>query len=313
MSRVFVVLYLCFLIALTGCSGPSIAIPPTPTPDPTMARPVHNHAHGEVSPGGDNTRLITRYGGAVSVGLEVEPATPRPGAPFTATYTLNDKAGSPITPDRLLETHERLMHLIVVSQDLRHFSHVHPEHAGDGRYRVSDLLPSAGKYLLFDEFVTSDGATQIERHLVSTADAPDHPAALTPDLGTPQEAEGLTVVMTATAKVRRRGPSTFTLLVNRDGKPVTDLEPYLGAPCHVVLVSADTRQFAHTHGDLPGAAASTGANGMAGMAMPPPPAQFGPRLEFTHTFMQAGLYRMWAQFGYQGKVVTVGYNVQVSK
>jgi hypothetical protein len=52
---------------------------------------------------------------------------------------------------------------------------------------------------------------------------------------------------------------------------------------------------------------------MSGMSMPSPPARFGPTLSFAHTFMQPGLYRLWVQFGYQGKVITVGFNIEVYK
>jgi hypothetical protein len=210
------------------------------------------------------------------------------------------------------------MHLIVVSQDLRSFAHIHPEEAGAGRYSVTGALPQAGKYVLFDEFVTAEGVTQIERNVVATegAESADNPARLTPDLGTTQESVGLDAVLTTPVnRVRRRVATPFFLDVTQKGKPVTDLQPFLGAACHVVIVSADTKQFAHTHGDLPGGAMSgdMGKMDMAAMPVPTPPAKFGPRLEFTHTFMQPGMYRLWIQVGHEGEVATFAYNVMVEK
>jgi hypothetical protein len=189
---------------------------------------------------------------------------------------------------------------------------------GDGRYTVGASVEAAGKYLLFNEFVTADGTTQIERDLLATdgAEGADNPPTLVPDVGQPQQVEGLTVTLTSAAsRVRRRAAATFNLNVMKDGKPVTDLQPFLGAACHVVIVSADTKQFAHTHGDVPGGAMSGDMSGMnmGTMVMPTPPAHFGPALQFTHTFMQPGLYRVWVQFGHEDKVVTVAYNVQVIK
>jgi hypothetical protein len=303
------------LLALVACSGPSLDIPPTPTPNPSAMSMVSNHSHGESGP---NARLITRYGGPVAVELSTQPEKPQPHTRFTITYSLKDTDGSGLAGDRLRLTHERLMHLIVVSQDLQHFAHIHPQDMGDGRYTVGASMEAAGKYLLFNEFVTADGTTQIERDLIATSGAEDAdtPAALVPDVGQPQQVEGLTVTLTSAAsKVRRRAPATFNLNVTRDGQPVTDLQPFLGAACHVVIVSADTKQFAHTHGDVPGGAMSGDMSGMnmGTMAMPTPPARFGPALQFTHTFMQPGLYRVWVQFGHKDKVVTVAYNVQVVK
>ena len=308
-------LLVAFTVLLAGCSGSPLSIPPTPTTNPALGGPVINHQHGESSIGGMNARLITKYGGPVSVSLATQPEKPRPGVPLTVTYSMKDKAGAPLEPAKLLVTHEKLMHLIVVSRDLKEFAHIHPEPQGDGRYSVAGTLPVSGDYMLFNEFVTAEGVTQIERNEVTTEGAsplPDSAAPLVPDLGTRQEVDGLTVYMTSTRKIRRRVPSTFTLAVWKDGKPATSLEPYLGAVCHVVLVSADTKQFAHTHGDVPGGSMAGSMQNMnMAMPMPTPPAHFGPRMAFTHTFMQPGVYRVWIQFGYAGKVVTVPYNVQV--
>jgi hypothetical protein len=264
------VLCIALAVCLAACTGPSIPVPPPPTKDPLAAAPVHNHAHGEAGPAGDNARLVTRYGGPVSVALSTQPTEPQPGAPLTITYSLKDRDARPLTPDRLSLTHERLMHLIVVSRDLRYFSHVHPEHVGDGRYQAGDTLPSPGEYVLYNEFVTSEGVTQIERNEISTAGAGEGGSSATPepDPGAVRQVDGLSVTLTGVQKARRRVPTTYMLTVYAGGKPVTGLEPYLGAPCHVVLISADTRQFAHTHCDLP---------------------------------------------GFEGRVVTAGYNVQVQK
>lgn len=301
-------------LALSACAGP-VEVPTPPTPNPQAVTVAQSHVHGE---GGAGGRLVTRYGGPVGVSLAVQPQAPQPGTPVEIAYALSDGEGVPVTGDGLRVVHERLMHLIVVSQDLLSFAHVHPEEAGAGSYRVTETLPQAGKYVLFNEFVTADGTTQIERNVVATegADGADNPARLTPDLGTAKESAGLEAVLTSpVSKIRRRVPTPFFLDVTQDGKPATELEPFLGAACHVVIVSADTKQFAHTHGDLPGGAMSGDMSkmDMAAMPMPTPPAKFGPRLEFTHTFMQPGMYRLWVQTEYRGEVATFAYNVMVEK
>lgn len=303
------------LFTLASCSGPSIQVPPTPTRNAAAALAVQsNHHHGET---GATGQLVTRYGGDVSVALSTQPLNPQPAVPFTITYMLKDKAGSPMTIDKLQITHEHPMHLIVVSQNLLYFSHIHPADQKDGSYTVAGNVPEKGKYLLFDEFFTKDGTAQIERNVLATTGASsyDTGANLTPDLGHPQQMGELTAVLTPTVeKVRRRLPIAFTLTFSKDGKPVTDLEPYLGAACHVVIISADTKQFAHTHGDVPSGAMSGDMSSMnMGTITMPPPVHFGPAVQFIHTFMQAGLYRVWVQLSYKGKVVTVSSNIQVNK
>jgi hypothetical protein len=301
---------------LAACSGPSVPIPPTPTTDPSAAPVVSNHHHGEGG-GGGGLRLITKYGGPIDVSVEEQPPQPQPSQPFTITYTLKDEQGKAVDEPGLRLTHERLMHLIVVSQDLGHFQHIHPLPEGEGRYSVASAVPAAGKYLLFNEFVTATGVTQIERDVLdTTGSSPDAQAQLTSDLDSTQRVGELETVLTSVSpRVRRRIPVTFNLDVTRDGQPVAELEPYLAAPCHIVIISADTRQFAHTHGDVPGGPMSADMSGMdmSQMSSMPVPANFGPRLQFTHTFMQQGVYRIWFQFGYKGEVQTVAYNVQVDK
>jgi hypothetical protein len=303
------------VITMAGCGNPLAGIPPTPSVDPLASGVSNNHQHGEGGPGG---RLMTKYGGPLTSTIVAQPERPEPLKPALITYRLNDATGDPVTADKLAITHEKPMHLIVVSSDLNHFAHLHPAHQAEGRYTVGATLPEEGQYLLFNEFFTADGTMQIERNELATSGAPaeDKAAALTPDLDIPHEVNGLSIVLAPNVqKVRRRAPVTFTLTASKGGQPITDLEPYLGAPCHVVIISADTKQFAHTHGDIPGGAMShdMSSTNMAGMVMPTPPARFGPSLQFTHTFMQAGMYRVWVQFGYGGEVITTAHNVQVLK
>ena len=46
---------------------------------------------------------------------------------------------------------------------------------------------------------------------------------------------------------------------------------------------------------------------MGGTEMPAPPARFGPTITVTHTFPHAGLYKIWAQFGYHGHVLVAPF------
>lgn len=305
------------VILLAGCAGPlPIPVPPTPTPNPNAAVNISNHQHGEGGP--NNQRLITRYGGPVVTTVTTNPANPLLDNPFSIDYLMKDAEGLPITADRLSVTHEKLMHLILVSQDLQTFQHLHPVDEGNGLYDVQTSIPKQSKYILYNEFVTAEGVTQIERNVFASdgADSMDTPASLTQTLNTPVDWNDLVGTLTTTSpRIRRTLPVAFFLNVTtKNGDPVTDMEPWLGAACHVVIVSADTKQFAHTHGDIPGGAMSgdMGSMNMA-LAMPTPPAIFGPRVEFTHTFMQPGMYRVWVQFTHKGEVATFGFNVNVEK
>jgi P-type Cu+ transporter len=199
------------------------------------------------------------------------------------------------------------MHLILVSADLAHFQHVHPELGPDGAYAVTVTLPGAGTYLLYDEFKRGERTVLDRRELaVGGAPAPAG-AALAPDPG-PQTVDGYTVALTAPEAVRAGERAEFTFTVTRDGQPVTDLQAYLGAAAHVAIVSADGRDFAHTHGEAGGHTHEAGGDHGGDAA---PTAPFGPKVSFAHTFAQPGLHKVWGQFSHNGTVITVPFVVAV--
>jgi len=124
-------------------------------------------------------------------------------------------------------------------------------------------------------------------------------AALTPDL-TPKTVDGITVALDGPETIRAGEPARFAFTLTRDGAPVTDLAPYLGAAAHVAIVSEDASDFAHTHGEAVGTA-SPGDDGH------PVPAAFGPEVRVEHAFPKPGRYKLWVQIGHDGKVLTVPF------
>ncbi len=94
-----------------------------------------------------------------------EPATPQPGQPITLAYQVVDAASGEVVTELLLSEEQR-MHLTVVSRDLAQFQHIHPEPGSDGFYRVTTTLPSAGSYVLFDEFIVGNQTVLDRRELV---------------------------------------------------------------------------------------------------------------------------------------------------
>ena len=82
--------------------------------------------------------------------------------------------------------------------------------------------------------------------------------------------------------------------------PVTDLQPYLGAAGHVVVMRADGSTFAHRHAETFDSA------GRPVLALPG--TRFGPDLDLHVRFDRPGAYRLWAQFELaDGTVVTAPF------
>ena len=81
--------------------------------------------------------------------------------------------------------HERQYHLFVISQDMTHFQHIHPELQADGTWVIDVTLPKAGYYKVLSDFLPAGGASQfIARPLVTagyTGDLAGDSARLTLD------------------------------------------------------------------------------------------------------------------------------------
>jgi hypothetical protein len=81
--------------------------------------------------------------------------------------------------------------------------------------------------------------------------------------------------------------------VLRDGVPVQDLEPYLGARGHLVALREGDLAFLHVHPDEEGEAQ---------------PGHIGFGVEYP----SAGRYRLFLQFKHQGVVQTVAFTREVA-
>ncbi|MDP9369194.1 MAG: heavy metal translocating P-type ATPase, partial [Chloroflexota bacterium] len=242
----------------------------------------------------------------VRVAWTSEPSSPQPGQPVSLSYQVVDAATGETITD-LPNDHERPMHLILVSRDLQEFQHIHPEPGSDGAYRVSTTLPSEGTYLLYDEFKSGDQTVLDRRELVVGTPSADG-ASLTPDL-VPKTVDGVSVALQAPEALRTGEAAQFTFTVSRDGLPLTDLSPYLGAAAHVAVVAEDGGAFAHVHGEA--AAAGNGHDAGEGDDHGIP-AAFGPEVTFEHTFPEPGRYKVWGQFARGDQVITVPFVVEVS-
>ncbi len=250
--------------------------------------------------GGDTTMNMgsSPAGAVAGVRLATDTAV-QPGVTTTLTLWITDAAGRPVNP---VLAHERPMHLIVVSRDLRQFAHIHPQNSGPvGQYSVAYAFPVAGDYILYDELQLAGHDDEVHRFDLRVGSAGSAAATLTPDMG-PQQSDGYSADLLPSGPIRAGQPTGFVVRVTRAGQPVTDLQPYLAAAAHVVALDAQAGGFSHIHGmagDQPPLA------GM--MDMSAPPAQFGPTLAFSRQFPQPGLYKMWAQFAVQGRVITVAW------
>lgn len=206
------------------------------------------------------------------------------------TIQIADPDGNPIQDYQ--ENHEKLLHLIVVSRDLSFFNHIHPEYQGNGRFTVRTSFPSGGDYKLFADFVPKGGTGTTLSEWVKVGGTAGERAAIAPDAKLVQEVDGKEVELTlSSTKASEEVMLTFNIMDASTKKGINDLEPYLGAVGHVVILSADAEQYLHVH--------------------PMDEKATGPKAEFMTKFPKSGTYKIWGQFQHQGKVFTVPFVVDI--
>lgn len=211
-------------------------------------------------------------------------------------FLVTDAAtGDPVTD--LGRTHQAWMHVIVTSQDLSWFRHLHAEPTGrPGELETDVTFPAGGTYRVDTEFRRrADMADVLDRQqlTVEGTQPPAVPLEASPRSST---VDNLTVTLEGTPVADQQSDLHFRF-EDSTGKVVDDLQPYLGAAGHVVVMSADGETFVHGHAE--------------GDELAVPGASFGPELGLHLDVPKAGLYRLWAQFRLgDGQVITVPFTVE---
>ncbi|HWC22862.1 MAG TPA: hypothetical protein VG502_11230 [Flexivirga sp.] len=208
------------------------------------------------------------------------------------SFRITGPDGKPVTSYRT--SHEKKLHLIAVRRDFSGFQHVHPTlDTSSGTWTVGlDLAP--GTWRIYTDFVPTggDGLT-----LASDLLVPGDPGKQS--LPAPQRVahvDGYTV--TATGSLTAGEHSMLDFRVTRDGKPVTDLQPYLGAYGHLVALRADDAAYLHVHPD-----------GEPGDGTTKP----GPSIGFGAEVPSATRYHLFLDFRVDGRVHTAAFTLDAHR
>jgi hypothetical protein len=236
----------------------------------------HGGGHAEAVPKGLQVSQDGMTLDVLSEGLSA-------GQPADFAFRILGADGHAVTS--YTETHDKLMHLIVVRRDLSGFQHVHPDLADDGTWRIPLTFAAAGDYRVFADFEARG-----EEGLTLGADVPVAgpytpvplpPPALTSTVGEYR--------VTLSGDLTPGATSKLTLTVDRDGVPVTDLQPYLGAYGHLVALRQGDLAYLHVH--------------------PEESKRAGPNIVFYAEVPSAGTYRLYLDFKHGDVVRTVEFTV----
>ena len=238
--------------------------------------------------------------------LTPSPAKPRPGQPVQLRFrVLEPSKDEPVRNFEIV--HDMPFHLFIVSDDLEHYDHIHPELHEDGSLVVDATLPAAGGYSLFCDFLPSGGSPQVVRVRLETAGAPAKrpaKAALVPDRVLSKTVDGIRFDLSIVPSPPAAGRIAILQLHLTDaltGKPVDDLEPYLGAWGHTLVLNDDSSEYVHSHPVqmVPAHADRTRARG-------------GPDVSFAATISTPGPHRAWSQFQRGGRITTAAFTFDVA-
>jgi hypothetical protein len=186
--------------------------------------------------------------------------------------------------------HERPMHLFLVGDGLEYFAHEHPVPQPDGVFMLDVRLPRPGLYMVIAEFLPEGGTPQLFQQAFTTGEPFGRSASPPVDIAA-KTVDGLRVRLDASrVKAGNTQPLTFSLTDAGSGAPVTDLEPYLGASAHLLMVPVDLTDAIHGH----------------------PVAEVrGPDLAFTPLVPRAGRYKLWLQVQRGGRVTAAAFVIDV--
>ena len=261
--------------------------------------PIQSEATNEGAEHGDThsgTVAETAQAGA-QADLPAGLASSRGGYTLTPTHTtltsgtfsfqITGPDNKPVTEFDV--EHEKRMHLIVVRRDTAGFQHIHPTMSADGTWTVPLTVDQPGSYRAFADFTPTGGeGTTLGVDLAAPGDF--QPATYAPSRvatvdGYEVKLDG-DLVPGKTAEV--------TLTVSKNGQPVTDLQPYLGAYGHLVALRGGDLAYLHVHPD-----------GEPGDGKTKP----GPSVTFFAEVPSAGVYRLFLDFQHGGTVRTAEFTL----
>ncbi|MFA5909089.1 MAG: heavy metal-binding domain-containing protein [Vicinamibacterales bacterium] len=238
------------------------------------------------------------------MGVTLEPRAPKVGQKVKFRFAvLHPLTGAPVKD--FAEVHDRLFHLFIVSRDMTQWFHEHPVMDKDGSFVLEHTIPSAGHYVLFSDFMPLGGGPQLIATPFSTAgfegDLASSIPALTPDTTFTKTADGVVVELAATPAKLISGEETDLPIHFEDektGEPVKNLQRYLGAFGHAMMLSEDMTEHVHAHPEemLEGTTVTEGG---------------GPDLVFHALFPKPGMYRIWLQFQRNGRLSMIPFTVRV--
>lgn len=213
--------------------------------------------------------------------------------PINLVIDIQDSSGKPVNKFEIFQ--EKLMHLIVVSDDLRFFDHIHPEYKEKGRFEVTANFPESGNYTLFSDYKPTGNKEIVSLMNITIPGTVPLPKNLEKFTKTKIISDTKVNLNISTPKIKAGQEINLTFdLKDQKNQPIKDLQPYLGKKGHLVIIksSSPLTAFDYIH-------AHALENSIDG------------KIEFHTKLPKQGTYKMWVQFNRNGQVKTADFWVNV--
>lgn len=270
-----------------------------------------NHAHHA-----ENTKQaeIDMSADDFAVEFKAAPDQPKAEEQVDLSFVVKNSRGGIVKDLQIV--HEKPLHLIVVSEDLAEFFHLHPEAQPDGSFKTSFAFKNGGKFKLYADFSPVKDRKMVRIFDLTVAGGERAKEELKTDAKFEKTVEDLRVVMKPDADLtaNKELMLTFSVFEPRTNQPVTDLQKYLGETAHFVIINKDLNEFVHAHpmsaDNVKGDGhehADNSAHKDDGKLM----SAAANTVSAHVSFPKEGIYKIWAEFQRNGKVTAVPFVVNV--
>lgn len=232
--------------------------------------------------------------------LEAGDAKPLlPAQKNTFHVALRGKGGVQITPNELKEMHTQKFHMLIVSETLTDYIHVHPVYDDKTKDFIVSFTPKENvTYKAWADVTFAKTGKQEFLPLSITGMDPCKDACVDKTENLTASTAGITAKLALSDPLRAGGMTMADFsLTDADGKAVTDLEPVMGAYAHLVGFTGDLNHVLHAHpmGEEPTSEEDRG----------------GPKLSFHIETEQAGYTKFYLQIRRSGKDIYFPFGLTV--
>ncbi|PBC75612.1 hypothetical protein BX265_0282 [Streptomyces sp. TLI_235] len=254
------------------------------------ASPGRSGRHGMAGTAGTDGLAAERDGYRLDSRMTTLPA----GGPAGYAFTVTGPDGRPVTD--FAESQTKRLHFYAIRSDLTGYRHLHPAMAADGTWTADLAALGPGTWRLYTEFTPAGGPHRGTEYVLGRTVTVPGPATAVPlpAAAASTEVDGHTVTVQADPTAEEAFPLTVTVTAP-DGRPVTDLQPYLGSYAHLSAFHEGDLALAHLHPITPVRAGGG-----------------GPTLTFHAMLAKPGNWRVHLQFQTAGQLHTAALTLRVA-